>query len=226
MKKALSVALVLTVILSCLCVIGTAGAEKKTMWVKTETGNGIRARIGPGYNYEIVGTIPYGQKLTVYGYDGDWAILSSKWNTSFSSKADTFVPRKYLVFYDPGKYKGSTTPDSGSHTVPDPGRKTDIEPSPTILTDSALGSETVEGLNAQYRGFDYIKTPYTMLVVPDTRTGTARLRWAPSKHSTLITQLPANYALTVLATNASWAMVKDPSSDKIGYIAIKFLRYE
>ena len=222
MKKALSVALVLMVVLSCLSVVSVAGAEKKTMWVKTENGNGIRARTGPGYNYVVVGTIPYGQKLEVYGYSGDWAILSYKWNTSTSSKADTFVPRKYLVFYDPGKYKGSASSD---HTVPDPGKSVDID-GPTILTDSPLGSETVEGLNAQYRDFDYVKTPYTMLVVPDTRTGTARLRWAPSKHSTLVAQLPANYALTVLATGSSWAMVRDPGTDKIGFIAIKFLKYE
>ena len=63
---------------------------------------------------------------------------------------------------------------------------------------------------------------YAVIVIPDTRTGTARLRWAPSKFSTLIAQLPSNYELNVIAANSNWLMVEDPTSGKIGYIATKY----
>ena len=111
--------------------------------------------------------------------------------------------KKFLVPYYPGKYDGPT--DSKGN----------------VLSDSALGSETVNGLNAQYNTMQYVAA-YTVRVVPDTRTGTARLRWAPSKNSTLIMQLPANYELTVLAANSNWLMVEDPTSGKIGFIAAKY----
>ena len=111
--------------------------------------------------------------------------------------------KKFLVSYYPGRYDGPTDNKGNA------------------LSDSALGSETVNGLNIQYSSMQYVAA-YTVRVVPDTRTGTARLRWAPSKMSTLMAQLPSNYELNVIAANSNWLMVEDPSSGKIGFIASKY----
>ena len=146
---------------------------------------------------EKIGSLPYGSKVGVEWFKGDWAII--QWAPTYEAK----VMKSYLVSYYPGKYDGPT--DSKGNA----------------LSDSTLGSETVKGLNTQYNAMHYV-SEYTVRVVPDTRTGTARLRWAPSKHSSLIAQLPANYELTVLAANSNWLMVKDPMTGKIGYIASKF----
>jgi hypothetical protein len=110
---------------------------------------------------------------------------------------------KFLVKNDPGKFVGPTAPDG------------------TTLQDSALGSETVEGMNKQYSIMKYVQS-YTVITVPANRTGTVNLRWGPSKNTNLVAKVPADYELTVLAESKNWLLVNDPLTGKISYVARKF----
>ena len=195
MKKTLSLILALAIAAGCLCIVSTASADLETWWVKTGDGKGLNVRdMETG---EKIGSLPYGAEVHVEWFRDEWAIIY--WSPTGGAK----VMKKFLVSYYPGRYDGPTDNKGNA------------------LSDSALGSETVNGLNIQYSSMQYVAA-YTVRVVPDTRTGTARLRWAPSNNSTLIMQLPANYELKVLAANGNWLMVEDPTSGKIGFIASKY----
>jgi hypothetical protein len=196
MKKSLSFILALMLAVGCLCAAVSANADLETWYVKTDNGKGLNVRdVNTG---EKIGVLAYGSPVAVEFFNKDhWAIIM------WGSYGEAKVMEKYLVKKDPGKYVGPTD-DKGN-----------------VLTDTVLGSETVDGLNKQYSTMKYV-AEYNVKVVPDTRTGTARLRWAPTKNSTLIAQLPANYELVVLAANSNWLMVQDPASGKIGYIAAKY----
>jgi hypothetical protein len=94
-------------------------------------------------------------------------------------------------------------------------------PDGTTLQDSALGSETVEGMNKQYSIMKYVQS-YTVITVPANRTGTVNLRWGPSKNTNLVMKAPADYELTVLAESRNWLMCSDPATGRICYVARKF----
>ena len=96
-----------------------------------------------------------------------------------------------------------------------------VAPDGTTLQDSALGSETVEGMNKQYSIMKYVQS-YTVITVPANRTGTVNLRWGPSKNTNLVMKAPADYELTVLAESRNWLMCSDPATGRICYVARKF----
>lgn len=200
MKKNLSFLLALLLTIGILCPLVSANAEIETWYVKTGNGKGLNVRdLNTG---EKIGILPYGAQVGVEFFNRDgWAIIV--WGSIGEAK----VRMEYLVKSNPGKYVGPTD-EHGN-----------------VLTDTVLGSQTVEGLNKQFSALRYVDS-YTVIIVPDTRTGTARFRWAPSKHSTLIAQLPANYELTVLAASSNWIMAKDPGSGKIGFIAKQYTAKE
>ena len=196
MKKTLSLVLALMLTLGSLCILTSASADIETWYVKT--GNGKTLNVRDTETNEVIGRLPYGSSVAVeYFGQGGWAYIV--WGSYGSAK----VQASYLVKNNPGKYDGPTDAKGN------------------VLSDSALGSETVEGLNKQYNALRY-GTRYNVKVVPDTRTGTARLRWAPSKNSSLLAQLPANYELSVIASSSNWLMVEDTATGKIGFIATKY----
>ena len=195
MKKTLSLILALSLVLGCLCIVG-ASADIQTWYVKT--GNGKTLNVRNIQTGEVIGKLPYGAQVGVEYFSGDWAII-----VYGGAYGDAKVKKSFLVNYKPAPYAGPTN-NQGK-----------------VLADSSLGSETVAGLNKQYSAMKYVDS-YIVKVVPDTRTGTARLRWAPSKNSTLVSLVPAGYQLNVLAANSNWLMVEDPATGKIAYIATKY----
>ncbi len=194
MKKAVSFVLALALLLGCLSTAALAGGIE-TWYVKT--GNGRTLNVRDITTGQVIGSLPYRGTCGVTEWHGQWAYIV------WGGIGDAKVMAKFLVREDPGPFKGNTEP--------------------TVFTDSALGSTTVDGLNKQYSSMQSV-TPYSVYVNPDTKSGTARMRWAPSKNSTLLALLPANYELKVLAANQNWLMVQDPATQKIGFIAVKFTR--
>ena len=195
MKKALSLVLALALAMGTMMALSEASVDLETWFVKTGDGKGLNVRdINSG---EKIGVLPYGSEVSVEYFSRDgWAVIL--WGGM-----DAKVKSGFLVAGDPGKYQGP------------------VDSQGNVLSDSALGSETVEGMNKQYSMMRYGNT-YKVMVVPDTRTGTARLRWGPSKNTNLVAQLPANYELNVLASSSNWLLVQDPNTGKIGYIATKY----
>ena len=197
MKKSISLILALMLLLGSLCLLGSASADIETWYVKT--GNGKTLNVRDIETGTVIGRLPYGSPVAVEFFgQGGWAYIL------WGSYGEAKVQGSYLVKNDPGKYQGPTNEQG------------------MVLSDSALGSETVEGLNKQYNALKYVPARYTVKVVPDTRTGTARLRWAPTKNSSLLAQLPANYELSVIAASSNWLMVEDTATGKIGFIATKY----
>ncbi len=194
MKKSMSFVLALMIAVGCLGLFGTASAWEK-WYVKTENGGALNVR--DINTREVIGSLPYGSQVGVQSYRGDYAVII------WGGVGDALVKTKYLVQSDPGPYKKK---EGGGGTT---------------MKESALGATTVDGLNKQYDAMIFV-TSYTVRVNPDTKTGTARLRWAPSKNSSLMSLLPAGYELTVLAANSSWLMVQDPFTGKVGFIAVKY----
>ena len=194
MKKVVSLVLALIIAAGCFGLIGTASAMQEEKFVKT--GNGKTLNVRNIQSGEVIGRLNYGDRVEVYDYVGEWAYIF--WGNAGGAK----VMNKFLSWDKPGKY------------VPQ-------APDGTTLTDSALGSETVEGMNKQYSAMKYV-TEYTVVTVPATRTGTVNLRWGPSKNTRLVMKAPADYELTVLAQSSNWLMVRDNATGKICYIAKKY----
>ena len=194
MKKAASLLLALIIAAGCLCMAGTASAGIQTWYVKT--GNGKTLNVRDVYSGEVIGRLNYGDPVGVERFDSTWAYIV------YGSVGTAKVMRKFLVNSAPRRY------------VP-------TNPEGQTLTDSALGSTTVEGMNKQYSALKYV-TPYTVVTVPTTRTGTVNLRWGPSKNTNLVMKAPADYELTVLAESGNWLLCSDPATDRICYVARKY----
>lgn len=195
MKKTVSLVLALVIAAGCFCMASPALAAIQTMYVKT--GNGKTLNVRDIATNEVIGRLDYGASVGVEQISGGWAFIV--WGSVGSAK----VMSKFLVSKDPGKYVGPTAPDG------------------TTLQDSALGSETVEGMNKQYSIMKYVQS-YTVITVPANRTGTVNLRWGPSKNTNLVMKAPADYELTVLAESRNWLMCSDPATGRICYVARKF----
>lgn len=205
MKKLVALLMALTALAGCLCVFTVASADE-IWYVRTSDGKNLNVR--DYYSGEVVSSLPYGAAVNVSYFERNWAIVEA------SELGKTKLWGDYLVSYNPGKYNRGDSGSKGSGSKKSSG---------SVLSDSALGATTVDGLNRQYGSMARVAA-YTVRVVPDTRTGTARLRWAPSKNASLIEQLPKGYELTVLAANSSWLMVRDEANGHIGYIAAKFTK--
>ena len=195
MKKTVSLVLALVIAAGCFCMASPALAAIQTMYVKT--GNGKTLNVRDIATNEVIGRLDYGASVGGEQISGGWAFIV--WGSVGSAK----VMSKFLVSKDPGKYVGPTAPDG------------------TTLQDSALGSETVEGMNKQYSIMKYVQS-YTVITVPANRTGTVNLRWGPSKNTNLVMKAPADYELTVLAESRNWLMCSDPATGRICYVARKF----
>ena len=196
MKKTLSLVLVLMIAAGCLGIIGAACADAydDAWYVKTGNGKTLNARdVNTG---EVVGRFNYGEALWIYYQEGEWSIVGNERYDHVK------VMTKFLSRTNPGKY----VPQNAEGQT---------------LSDSALGSETVEGMNKQYNALKYVDR-YTVITVPTTRTGTVNLRWGPSKNTSLVMKAPADYELQVLAESRNWLMCEDAATGKIVYVARKY----
>ena len=194
MKRFNSLLLALVLFMGCFCIAEqSSAAEIKIMYVKT--GNGKTLNVRDIETNKVIARLDYGASVSVESFHGDWAYII------WGSYGDAKVMRKFLVSKKPGKYVPSKDG--------------------TELVDTPLSSETVAGMNKQYRILKYVEE-YTVITVPTTRTGTVNLRWGPSSNTNLVAKVPADYELTVMAESANWLLCTDPHTGNICYVARKF----
>lgn len=109
---------------------------------------------------------------------------------------DGYVMSRYLTFDKPGPR-------------PNPNPKPNPTPS---------GGDSSE---ISFAGFQ--KTGYTVLVRPSAPGGYVNLRWAPSKKLAVYERVYDGQELEVIAQNSTWAQVRNPSTDSVGFIMRGFL---
>jgi len=197
MKKTLSLVLVLMIAAGCMGIMGTACADAYDDAWYVKTGNGKSLNVRDVNTGKVVGSFRYGEALWIYYQEGEWSIVG---NDRYDHVK---VMTKFLSKKNPGAYKASSSTSTKT------------------TTDSALSSETVEGMNKQYSTIKYGER-YSVLIVPPTRIGTVNLRWGPSMNSSLVAKVPADYELQVLAENKNWLMCEDPASGRIVYVVRKY----
>jgi len=94
------------VVLSILFVVSCVPAHASEM--KVVTGSGVRERVGPGTDYEVVDELNLGDEVSVEGYEGNWAHLSNGYyvcadyldNDIMDSKKDEYDSIVYIDLSD------------------------------------------------------------------------------------------------------------------------------
>ena len=168
------------------------------MFVYTENGKGLNVRSAPVKDDNIIGSLPYGSKVDVTEFNGEWATI--RWGDSYA-----YVQSRFLQWYKPSPYY-PVTPTAAPTRVP-------VTPTaaPYVPTD------TLATLNAEFRTARFV-TPFTVSVRPARASGWVNMRWAPSKDTEVIAQYRSGARLTVLAETQSWYQVEDPDSYVTGFI--------
>ncbi len=201
MKRIVAAALVLALMLGLAAGMTTAAGEVVTKYVKTGNRGVLNVRSSPhAPANNKIGELKYGEAVGVDHVEGEWAQIV--WGSQ-----DAWVQARYLVDTKPaGQPRDQDKPTDSQGKV---------------LTDSALGSQTVEGLNSQFSGMNYV-TPYKVAVIADVKSGTARIRWAPSKYSKLVEYVRDGTLLTVIAEGRNWKFIYDEAAKVYGFIASKY----
>jgi len=95
MKKVISLAVAAILLLT---VAVSASAEHSlglgSMFVYTENGKGLNVRSSPNAGDNIIGSLKYGAKVNVTGFDGAWASIDWKGSTAY-------VQSRFLQWYAP-----------------------------------------------------------------------------------------------------------------------------
>jgi len=81
--------------------------------------------------------------------------------------------------------------------------------------------ETVEDINRIFRAMR--PADYDVVTRPSRASGWVNLRWAPSLEAEIIQRCYDGYALHVIQSSSSWAMVEDPETGNVGFISTKYL---
>lgn len=105
MKKAVSILLALILLLTSVCVIGSA--EGKIMYVKTSNGGKLNMRSEPQSGNNIITKIPYAATVTVLAeYYKTWSVIEY---TGISNPG--YVQTQFLSDKMPDPYTGETLPN-------------------------------------------------------------------------------------------------------------------
>lgn len=104
MKKTLSLLTALILVLVSVSVVTVASAAT-TMYVKTGNGKSLNVRSGPGKNYDIIGSLKYGEAV---GVDGGFVGNPSWTRIVWGGYGDAYVMTQFLSDSKPGP---KPTPD-------------------------------------------------------------------------------------------------------------------
>lgn len=197
-KRLISLALVMLLALAALPAAALIGGEGGTRhaYVYTSNGKNLNLRAGPGTDYGVVGSIPYGASVHLNDY------IDQSWVSVDYNGLSGYVMGRYLR-YDQPQPKPQPTPK------PDP--RPTAKPDPSAPT----------SMKEVFKGFEFIS--YTVQVRPSTPGGFVHMRWAPTKAAEPIRDYHQYDVLTVIAQNHTWAQVVDPSTGVTGFMMRSFL---
>ena len=192
MKKVISLMLSL-MLLALLASAALSESQGTDMWVYTKNGKVLRVRstMSTKDDSNIIGTLPYGAKVIIYGVRDGWAMIDY---------ADTtgYIMYRFLSKEKPAPYNPSVNPEEETK-------------------DPVKEASTVVQMNALIASARFVE-PYTVTVRPIRASGWAYLRWFPSRTSEAMATFGANYQLTVIAELKDWYQVEDPATGKVGFI--------
>lgn len=174
----------------------TMGGEGSTWhaYVRTSNGKGLNLRDGPGTDYKVITTIPYGKSVHLNDY------IDKTWVEVDYGSHHGYVMGRYLTYTEPSPYKPT--------------------PKPTTKPSSGSGTSTTS-LKKLFQNFTFVS--YTAQVRPSTPGGFVHMRWAPTKASDPIRDFHQNDILTVIAQDSTWAQVVDPNTGITGFMMRSFL---
>ena len=174
--------------------------EAKEYYVYTENGKDLNVRDEPGGN--IVGTLPYGTKVTVSGViNEEWAMITFTYNKEGlgSGEWPAYVSRRFLIDVPPEALKEIIAKEKEAYTG-DP------------MTD----------INAEFLSARDVEN-YKISIRPARVTSWVNMRWIPSETGMIICAYKAGEELTVLKETDHYVQVQDTDTGDVGYIHKKFM---
>ncbi|MBR6165737.1 MAG: SH3 domain-containing protein [Clostridia bacterium] len=195
MKKVIS--LILSVMLFVLLASAALSESQGTfMYVYTQNGKVLRVRstMSTSNDSNVIGSLPYGAKVIIYGVRDGWAMIDYGNTTGY-------VMYRFLVKEQPAPYNPSGNPDQETKETKDPLKE----------------ASTVAQMNALIASAKFVES-YTVTVRPVRASGWVYMRWFPSRAAEAMATFGANYELTVIAELKDWYQVNDPATGKVGFI--------
>ena len=208
MKK--GIALLLAVLL--LALTGAAAlsdeAQGTDMYVYTKNGKVllVRSSMSTKDNTNVIGSLPYGAKVVIYGHRDGWAMIDY-------GNTIGYIMYRFLSKQKPEPFAGST---AGAKTETAKAEAT-AAPAETAPADTGLSAATVDELNALLDSAVFV-TPYTVTTRPIRASGWATMRWFPTTNAKEMGTFGANYELTVIAELEGWLQVSDPATGMVGFV--------
>ena len=176
------------VMLMTMFALTTSASAIYTVYSACENGKPLNVRSGPGKQYEVIGSISYGEQIPI---DHD---VGNGWLEVVWGSVPGYVMKSLTVRNNPGKYVPPTNKDT---------KKTE---------------EESEGYNSLFSSAKLVSPYTVTLKATQASKGLANLRWAPSKSATLLKSFPEGSQVTVLAELKNWYQVSDPVSGVVGFI--------
>lgn len=186
----LMLALVLALAVFVPAAFGEEISPEKEYYVYTENGKALNVRKDP--NGDIIGKIPYGEKVRVISFISDnWAMISFQGEQAY-------VNRRFLIEIHPEELKEALEKEQEAYTG-DPISDIDAEFASAIDVDD-----------------------YKIIARPARVTSVVNMRWIPSETGRVIAQYKATEALVVLKETDHYLQVQDPDTGDVGYIHKKY----
>lgn len=192
MKKAISLILAM-MMLTLLASAALAESQGTDYYVYTRNGKGLKVRssMSTKDDSNVIGTLPYGKKVIIYGVRDGWAMIDYANTTGY-------IMYRFLVKEKPAAYKPS-------------------ESTETKTTDTTKDASTLTQLNALTASVKFAD-PYMVTVRPVRASGWVYMRWFPSQNAETMATFGANYELMVIAELKDWYQVSDPATGKVGFV--------
>ena len=192
MKRILALIAVMTLIMT-MFVFTTTASAYYAVYSACPNGKPLNIRSGPGKEYSVIGKVPYGDAIYALGNVGGWLQLNDNGYVQAS-----LTTTNYPGAYDPSKYQKK---NSGSSTS----------------SGSSSGSSS-SGVYALYKKAKTV-TPYLITLKSARSSGSANVRWAPSKQAPLMKAYAPGKEMRVIAELGSdWFQVEDPMTGEVGYV--------